>query len=266
MGQLPPRFVHESWPNIDMAAARNAYLAMRPFVLFMRGGATVVIARQFRTFMNAFGRMMSEIAEMNEERWARVDAEMREIAQPLELLPLPDGRPGRARFQAFAGQAHQLPVLRDLPNMPLPFRGQAQQLALEDAPQGAAAAAEVRQPVAGLNAAQPLPMPAEPKAKAKAKAVPRPGERPPPGEAKAKPKAKAVPPGPTRSSRAGVPPELQSQPQEPPPWAQRPGARPPRGGNKPMRKELIHVPQHVLQYFDVGNDPFYINNTIKARG
>jgi hypothetical protein len=69
---------------------------------------------------------------------------------------------------------------------------------------------------------------------------------------------------------------------------QRPGARPPRerspvppqpkpkyrlrgktpvakafhgvGGSKALgRKELIHVPKHVLQYFDVGNDPYYIN-------
>lgn len=33
-----------------------------------------------------------------------------------------------------------------------------------------------------------------------------------------------------------------------------------RGSGKPERKELIHVPQHVLQYFDVSNDPYYINS------
>jgi hypothetical protein len=31
------------------------------------------------------------------------------------------------------------------------------------------------------------------------------------------------------------------------------------GSGKPDRKELIHVPQHVLHYFDVGNDPNFIN-------
>jgi hypothetical protein len=31
------------------------------------------------------------------------------------------------------------------------------------------------------------------------------------------------------------------------------------GSGKPDRKELIHVPQHVLHYFDVGNDPYFIN-------
>ena len=265
MGQLPPRFFHESWVDQDMKNARDAYLMMRPFVLFMRGGATVVVARAFRNFMNVFGEMMRNIAEMAPERWARVDVEIRQVIHPLQLLPLPDGRPVLQPFQAFEGRAHQLPGQRALPNIPAAAKAVAKAAVRAPPPAAAAAAAAASSsssaaqpavakapPAVGLNAAPPLPMPA-PRV-----IVPRPGERPPPGEVLAR--AKSAPQGPTHSSRAGVPPQLQAQPKDPPPWMQRPGSRPPQGGNKPMRKELIHVPKHVLEYFDVGNDPYFINS------
>ena len=118
MGQLPPRFVHESWSSEDMTAARNAYLFMRPFVLFMRGGATAAIARLSRTFMNSFAERMRAIARMNAAQLGMIENAIRQAIYPLEYLRLPDGRPVQQPFQAFAGQAHHLPALRDLPNIP----------------------------------------------------------------------------------------------------------------------------------------------------
>ena len=247
-----------------MNAARSAYLAMRPFVLFMRGGAAAALTRPFRRFINDFGQAMREIVEMNAERWARVDDDMRQVIVPLQYLPLLDGRPAQRPFQAFAGRAHRLPALADLPRIP----------ALEDAPRPAPAANAP--PVAGLNPAPPIPLPDAPRAPTR---VPRPGERPPRGEAEAKAKAKAlpgptsssragVPPqlrpqsaaqppsGPTSSSRAGAPPQLRPQSAEAPGWALRPGSRPPRGGNKTRGKTLIHVPPPIMEYFDVKNDHF----------
>jgi hypothetical protein len=270
MNQIP-RFIHNSFSSTEMNAARSAYLAMRPFVLFMRGGAAAVFSRPLRRFMNDFGQVMRELAEANAERWARVDDDIRQVVAPLQFLPLPDGRPIQQPFQAFAGRAHRLPALADLPRIP----------ALEDAPRPAPAANAP--PVAGLNPAPPIPLPDAPRALTR---VPRPGERPPRGEADARAKAKAkalpgptssaragvprelrpqsaapAPSGPTSSSRAGVPPQLRPQsaapaPAEAPGWALRPGSRPPRGGNKTRGKTLIHVPAPILEYFDVKNDHF----------
>jgi hypothetical protein len=129
MNQLPPRFVHETFVDIDDIHVRNAYIAMRPFVLFMRGGAAAALARPLRRFMNDFGQAMREIAEANADRWARLDEEEMQVIAPLRNLPLPDGRPAQQAFQVFAGRGHRLPVMDDLPRIPRAAQEQAQRLA-----------------------------------------------------------------------------------------------------------------------------------------